>query len=199
VRGDDPRLSLFKRLSSALFYRLLNSLSDIRLEKGAADFRLLDRSVADVLRGMSEYYLFFRGLTAWVGFRQCAVPYQPEERLSGRSKYSLKRMAGLALAGITSFSLKPLRFSVLLGGLFACGSFAYGLYAVLLKLFSDRAVPGWSSILASILFIGGVQLIVLGIIGEYIGQLVMESKHRPRYIVREKSIAGAVGLDGPRN
>lgn len=191
VRNDDPRLSFLKRLTSKIFYRLLNSISDIHLEKGAADFRLLDRAVVDVLRDMPEYRLFFRGMTAWVGFRQCAVSYMPEARFSGRSKYSFKRMTGFALTGITSFSLKPLRLSMFLGCLFACASFAYGLYAVLLKLFSDRAMPGWSSILASVLFIGGIQLVVLGIIGEYLGQLVMESKRRPRYIVREKSIAAA--------
>ncbi len=196
VRRDDPRQSLFKRLTSGLYYRLLNRLSDIRLPRGAADFRLLDRRAAEVLRQLHEYSLFFRGLTRWIGFRQCAVEYDPDRRRTGDTKYSLRRMTGLAMTGILSFSLKPLRLSVVLGTLFALLAFAYGVYAVLLKVLSDQALPGWASVLASVLFIGGIQLIVLGIIGEYLGQLVMESKRRPHYIVRESSPPADGGRPG---
>ena len=188
IRCDDRRTPLLKRLTSRLFYRVLNRLSDINLHQGAADFRLLDRSVVEVFRGLPERQLFFRGMTAWVGFRQTSLPFTAAERRSGRSKYSPRRMIRFALTGITSFSIKPLRLSVALGSIIALLSFAYGIYAVWTKLFTDRAIPGWTSVLASVLFIGGMQLIVLGIIGEYIGKLLLEVKHRPHYLVREKSI-----------
>lgn len=187
VRSDDPNLSWFKRKTSGLFYRLLRWLSDMNIPKGAADFRLLDRSVVEVFKDIKEYFLFFRGITQWVGFRQYALPYTPEKRFSGKSKYSVKRMMGFALTGITSFSLKPLRLSILLGITFASLAFIYGIYAISMKLFSQQAVPGWASVLVSVLFIGGFQLIVLGIIGEYIGKLFMEVKQRPHYIIKEKS------------
>jgi dolichol-phosphate mannosyltransferase len=186
IRKNDPG-SFFKRKTSGVFYRLMNWLSDIHLPRGAADFRLLDRAVVDVLKDLKEYYLFFRGMTAWVGFRQYGIEYIPEKRFSGETKYSTKRMLGFALTGITSFSLKPLRLSVLLGVSLAFLAFVYGVYAILMKFFSHQAVPGWASVLVSVLFIGGIQLVVLGIIGEYIGKLFMESKHRPHYLVKEKS------------
>jgi polyisoprenyl-phosphate glycosyltransferase len=187
IRKDDRRVFFLKRLTSGIFYRLMNRLADIHIPKGAADFRLLDRAVVDVLKDTKEYYLFFRGLISWVGFKQCALQYVPEERFAGQTKYSLKRMLGFALTGFTSFSLKPLRLSVLLGLFFAVLAFVYGIYAILLKFFTDQAIPGWASVLVSVLFIGGFQLIVLGIIGEYIGKLFMESKQRPHYIVKETS------------
>lgn len=187
IRSDDHRVSFLKRKTSNLFYKFMNWLSDLHIPRGAADFRLLDRSVVDVIKNTKEYHLFIRGITAWVGFRQYAFEYIADERYSGKSKYTVKKMAGFALAGITSFSLKPLRMSILLGLFFAVLAFAYGIYAILTKLLTERAVPGWASVLASVLFIGGIQLIVLGIIGEYIGKLVMESKQRPHYIIKEKS------------
>jgi polyisoprenyl-phosphate glycosyltransferase len=187
TRKDDPKLSLLKRKTSGLFYRLMNWFSDIKIDKGAADFRLLDRAVVDVLKDIGEYYLFFRGMTSWVGFRQYALPFTPDPRFAGKTKYSVRRMIGFALTGITSFSLKPLRISVLLGLFFAVAAFIYGIYAIGMKLFTDHTIPGWASVLASVLFIGGIQLIVLGIIAEYIGKLFMESKRRPHYIIKEKS------------
>jgi len=187
IRKDGPHLSFLKRKTSAVFYRLMNRLSDIRIPRGAADFRLLDRAVVDVLKDLKEYFLFFRGITAWVGFRQYGIEYIPDKRFAGQTKYSTKRMLGFALTGITSFSLKPLRLSILLGVFLAFLAFVYGIYAILMKIFSNQAVPGWASVLVSVLFIGGIQLIVLGIIGEYIGKLFMESKRRPHYIVKEKS------------
>ncbi|MCP5045788.1 MAG: glycosyltransferase family 2 protein [bacterium] len=187
VREDDQKLSFLKRKTSGLFYNLMNRFSDIKINKGAADFRLLDRSVVEVLKDINEYYLFFRGMTAWVGFRQCSVPFTPAQRFTGETKYTFGRMIGFALTGITSFSLKPLRLSVLLGVFFAVVAFIYGIYAIAMKLFTDQTIPGWTSVLASVLFIGGIQLIVLGIIAEYIGKLFMESKRRPHYVIKEKS------------
>lgn len=187
VRLEDHRISFLKRKTSKLFYKVMNWLSDIHIPRGAADFRLLDRSVVNVLKDTKEFYLFIRGITAWMGFRQYAIEYAPDERYSGKTKYTIKRMAGFALTGITSFSIKPLRLSILLGLFFAVLAFGYGVYAILMKLLTDQAVPGWASVLVSVLFIGGIQLIVLGIIGEYIGKLFMESKRRPHYVIKEKS------------
>lgn len=187
VRQDDPQLSWFKRKTSAMFYKLMNGLSDIHIKKGMADFRLLDRAVVDVFRDFRESHLFFRGMTAWVGFRQYALEYIPDKRYTGQTKYSFRRMVGFALTGITSFSIKPLRLSILLGIFLAGLAFIYGIYAIVMKLFSSQVMPGWTSVLVSVLFIGGVQLIVMGIIGEYIGKLLMESKRRPHYVIKERS------------
>lgn len=193
IRKDDRQLGFLKRVSSRLFYRLMNWISDIRFREGAADFRLLDRSVVDVLKDINEYYLFFRGMTSWVGFRQCSVEFTPDQRFAGETKYSFRRMLGFALTGITSFSLKPLRLSFTLGALFAVLAFLYGIYALVMKFFTDTTIPGWTSVLASVLFIGGIQLIVLGIIAEYVGKLFMESKRRPHYIIRESSSSEVTG------
>ncbi len=187
IRKNDPNISFLKRKTSNLFYLLINWLSDLHIPKGAADFRLMDRAVVKVLKDAKEYYLFLRGMTAWVGFRQYVLPYIPEKRLTGKSKYSIKRMVGFALTGITSFSLKPLRLSIYMGLFFAVLAFGYGIYAILVKLFTDRAITGWASVLASVLFIGGIQLVVLGIIGVYIGKAFIEAKQRPHYVIREKS------------
>jgi len=196
LRDDDNETSWLKRKTSNLFYRLMNRISDVHVEKGAADFRLLDSSVVDVLKEVKEYYLFFRGLTSWAGFRQIALHYKPNKRHSGETKYSIRRMIGFALTGITSFSLKPLRLSILLGTFFAFLAFLYGIYAIIMKFFTNQALPGWASVLVSVLFIGGFQLIVLGIIGEYIGKMFMESKHRPHYIIKEKAGAGVEEFEG---
>jgi len=187
VRHDDPDLSFFKRKTSALFYKLMHFLSDYPIPKGAADFRLLDASVVEVMKDMKEYYLFLRGITAWVGFKQYALEYIPHSRFKGETKYSFKRMMGFAADGITSFSLKPLRLSIIIGTLLAFFAFGYGLYAIGMKLFSNHTIQGWASVLVSVLFIGGIQLVALGIIGEYIGKLFMEMKQRPRYIIKENS------------
>jgi polyisoprenyl-phosphate glycosyltransferase len=188
IRKDDPDISFWKRKTSHIFYNLMDRFSDIRIQKGAADFKLLDRMVVDTLKDIKEYFLFFRGLTTWMGFKQYGFEYSPERRFSGRTKYSVKRMVSFALTGITSFSIKPLRLSILLGAFFAFLAFIYGVYAIIMKLFSNQAIQGWASVLVSVLFIGGIQLIVLGIIGEYIGKLFIESKRRPHYIVKENSM-----------
>lgn len=187
VRNDDPNLSWFKRKTSGLFYRLLRWMSGMNIPKGAADFRLLDRAVVEVFKDIKEYFLFFRGMTHWVGFQQYALPYTPQKRFSGKSKYSVKQMMGFAVTGITSFSIKPLRLAIMLGAAFASLAFLYGIYAIVMKFFTQQAVTGWASVLVSVLFIGGFQLIAIGIIGEYIGKLFMEMKQRPHYIIKGKS------------
>lgn len=187
VRADDPSLSLFKRATAKLFYKLINMISDIKIERGAADFRLLDKRVIQVLKEIHEPYLFLRGIIPWVGFSQFALQYMPNARYSGKSKYSFRKMVLLAFNGITSFSTKPLHVSTLLGFFISIVSFVYGFYAIIVNLFTDKAVSGWASVITSVLFIGGIQLLMLGIIGEYLGKLFIESKRRPPYIIKEKS------------
>jgi glycosyltransferase involved in cell wall biosynthesis len=176
----------FKRLFSHLFYRLIHFLSDIDLPPGSADFRLIDRVVADVIKNMEESDIFLRGLISWAGFRQTSLEYNAAERFAGETSYNFRKMIKLALAGITSFSIRPLRLSVLLGIAIAGLAFLYGIYILYIYMFTDRAIPGWASTTGSILFIGGIQLIVLGIMGEYLGKLFMENKRRPQYIVRRE-------------
>jgi glycosyltransferase involved in cell wall biosynthesis len=184
-REEDPNLSWAKRTTSRLFYRLAQKLSSVTIHPGSADFRLLDRSVVDVLKGLDESYLFLRGLVSWVGFRQTSVSYKANERFSGTSNYTYRKMFSLALSGITSFSIRPLQLSIFLGLLIASLAGIYGLYVIYIFAFTDEAVTGWASTTASVLFIGGVQLVMLGILGEYVGKGFMEGKRRPTYIIRK--------------
>lgn len=185
VRKEDKNLSYFKRKSSNIFYTLLNRMADIEMEKGTADFRLLNKNVAAVIRSLSEYDLFFRGLVKWMGFSQMAVEYDPSERLSGTSKYTLKKMMRFAMQGITSFSTRPLYAAAYLGFIISLLSVLYIPYA-LWSYYFGHALSGWTSIIVTIAFFGGLQLTILGIIGLYLGKLFMQSKQRPLYIVKEK-------------
>jgi dolichol-phosphate mannosyltransferase len=188
TRDDSDANGFLKKLTSRLFYVFINKLSSTYIHQGSADFRLLDRKVMNELQKVTENYLFIRGLVAWMGFKQTSVSYQPNERFKGKSKYSFYKMARFAIIGITSFSIKPLRMSLYLGLVIALLSFIYGLYAVFVTLFTDKALVGWGSIIASILFIGGIQLVMLGVVGEYLGKLFIENKRRPNYIIREQNM-----------
>ncbi|MDR3238078.1 MAG: glycosyltransferase family 2 protein [Spirochaetia bacterium] len=187
VRKDDPKLGYFKKISSYLFYKFMNLFSDINIEPGSADFRLLNKTVVQVIKQLHENPLFFRGIIPWVGFKQCAIEYVPNERFWGASKYSLKKMMNFAITGISSFSIKPLMLSAYCGFFISLTAFCYGLYAIFTKIFTDTVISGWTSTLVIVSFIGGIQLIVMGIIGIYLGKLFMEFKGRPEYIIREKS------------
>jgi len=189
-RESTAGIGPFKRLTAAVFYGLLNRFGNIRLSPNAADFRLIDRRVADRFRGVREQARFLRGLFAWVGFRQATVPYAAEKRPAGRTKYSTRKMARLALDGITSFSVAPLRLATILGFLVSFLGFAYAIYALVVKLLGRAALPGWASLVIVVLILGGVQLITLGVIGEYIAKIYLEAKARPLYIVDETA-----GLD----
>lgn len=184
-RDDEQSIGRFKKASSAMFYRLLRLISKLDLQPGTADFRLIDRRALDSLRLFDEVDLFFRGIIAGLGFKQTALTYQPEKRLHGTTKYSLRKMAALAVSGITGFSIFPLRALTVIGFLFSMGSFIYGLYALAIRFFTNEAVPGWTSIMAGIYFLGGLQLGALGICGEYIGKIFLEVKKRPHYLVAE--------------
>ena len=162
-------------------------MSDIDIVKGTADFRLIDRSVIEIIRTLNESPIFFRGIIPWLGYKQCGIEYFPQERHWGKTKYSFRKMFSFALTGITSFSTKPLHFSTKIGTLIAILSFCYGLYALYIRFFTDMAIEGWTSLLIVMSFIGGVQLIMIGIVGEYLGKLFMAQKSRPNYIIKEKS------------
>jgi len=188
IRGNQKSLPVFKRISSALFYRLAGKLTSVDIGFASADYRLLDRKVVDAITQFNENFLFIRGLIPWLGFRQTSIPFTPNNRNAGETKYSFLKMARFALNGITSFSIKPLYISIGLGAVIAALAFVYGLYALYIYLFTNDALPGWTSITASVLFIGGIQLMVLGIIGIYLGKLFIENKRRPVYVVAEKNL-----------
>ncbi len=187
-RKDTKDLTFFKKLSSKLFYKLVNYLSETKLEEGTADFRLLDRSVVEALKKFKENNLFYRGIVPSLGFKQIGVEYTPHERFSGETKYTFSKMVRFALTGITSSSAKPLYFSIYLGVFLAILSFLYAVYAIYISVFTEKAITGWTSLIASILFIGGIQLVMLGIVGIYLGKLFSESKNRPNYLIEETNL-----------
>lgn len=188
LRKDTEQTSFFKRKTSAFFYSLINRLSDVEIEQGSADFRLVDRSVVEALKQFRENPVFYRGLVRWLGFSQFALEYVPELRSWGQTKYSVKKMLKFAMVGITSFSIKPLHLSTILGTAMAIASFVYGLYAIGMKLFTNQTIPGWTSLLIVVSLIGGIQLLMIGVLGEYLGKLFIESKKRPPYLIQETNL-----------
>ena len=177
--------SIFKKATAKLFYRMLNSMTDVDIPEDAGDFRLLDRKVVDMLKTFPERNRYVRGLVSWVGFRQTAVEYVREERFAGETKYPLRKMLKFAADAVTTFSQKPLKASVFIGGLLSFASFVYLLVVIYLAIFTDKTAPGWASLAAISLFFNGVVLIFLGIIGQYIGRIYDEVKARPLYIIGE--------------
>ena len=183
-RKEDKKLPRFKRKTSLLFYKFLNKISDVKLENGTADFRLMNRNILDAFSHLNESELFIRGLVKWSGFRQTAVDYEPRERFAGETKYDLKKMLSFAFRGITSFSVKPLQLIAYLGLIFFLISVVLVPYA-LISYFIGHTVSGWTSLMISIIFFGSLQLLMIGIVGLYISKLVIQSKHRPHYFIRE--------------
>ena len=184
LRTYPEEISKKKRKSSQQFYKLLNLLSDIEIKEGSADFRLLDQAVVEVIRHMRENEPFLRGMVPWVGFTQVYVPYTAQARYAGETKYTIKKMFQLALSGVTSFSVKPLYFAVFLGFFFSLLSVLYVPY-VIYSFLNGSEISGWASLIMTIVFFGGLQLIILGIIGVYIGKIFTQTKERPAYIIQE--------------
>lgn len=176
----------FKKLTAKLFYRLLKSLTNVDIPVDTGDFRLIDRKVCDVLSSLTEKNRYVRGLVSWVGFRQTAVRFHRQERFAGETKYPFRKMLKFAIDGITTFSYKPLRLATYLGFIVSFFSFIYLMVVIWLKLFAHQTVSGWASTLSISLIFNGVVLMMLGIIGEYIGRIYDESKNRPLYVIREK-------------
>lgn len=177
--------SAFKITTARVFYRLLNRLSNVPIPLDTGDFRLMSRLVVDTLKAMPEQDRFVRGMVSWVGFKQVALPYKRAERFAGKSKYPLTKMLRFAVDGILSFSTKPLQMSVALGMLAASIALAGILYALALRIFTSIWVQGWTALMIAVLFLGGVQLICVGILGEYVGRIYNEVKNRPLYVVQE--------------
>ncbi|SHO58200.1 hypothetical protein VQ7734_03970 [Vibrio quintilis] len=177
--------SAFKRLSARWFYRLLNRMSEVPIPLDTGDFRLMDRQVVDQLIAMPEKARFIRGMVSWIGFNQTSVLYERSPRLAGESKYPLVKMLRFALDGILSFSVKPLKLSIALGFLSSGVAFVMLMYSVYVRLFTNQWVSGWTSVVVSVLFMGGIQLISVGILGEYVARIYNESKGRPLYILKK--------------
>ncbi|MFZ1829631.1 MAG: glycosyltransferase family 2 protein [Candidatus Competibacteraceae bacterium] len=187
IRRETDGIGLIRRTLGNLFYRLMGTLSRVPINANAADFRLISRRVAQTLStDFSERNMFLRGLFSWIGFRQVSVEFTAERRFAGESKYSLSQMLRLAMAGILSFSTRPLHFGIFLGVGFAALAFLYLIVSVV-TYFVNQSIPsGWTTLVALSLLFSGVQLIVLGIMGAYIGGIYEEVKGRPRYIIEEE-------------
>ncbi|MBN2536487.1 MAG: glycosyltransferase family 2 protein [Spirochaetales bacterium] len=177
--------SIFKKVTAALFYRFLKSMTSVTIPVDVGDFRLIDRKVCDTMKLIREKNRFVRGLVSWAGFRQTAVEYIREERFAGETKYPLKRMIRFAFDGITSFSYKPLKIATTLGILCSLGGFIYLVIVLYQALILKMTWPGWASSISITLIFNGIILIILGIIGEYIGRIYDESKNRPLYVIRD--------------
>ena len=188
VRKYPKEISLFKRRTSDFFYKILSKLSDVNLTKGGgSDFRLMDANAVEVMRSFNEDDLFLRGLTSWMGFKQAGIEFTANERLSGQSSYNIKKMVTFAFTGITAFSVKPLYIAAYLGFLFSGLSVVgYGIY-VIHSFITETEISGWASLIMTIVFFGGLQLIILGIIGIYLGKIFKQVKERPNYIIKNKN------------
>jgi glycosyltransferase involved in cell wall biosynthesis len=180
--------SAFKRLTSSLFYRLVNSISDFEIVPGSSDFRLLDRSVVDVINTLPEHCVFLRGMIPWLGYKQTNLPFRPSERLHGDRKYRMFKMLQLAVTGITSSSIRPLRIATIIGVLTSTAAAVYAIYALIVKLVYGTAISGWTSLLIGMMLLGGVQLLMLGVVGEYVGRVFVEVKGRPNGIVADSKL-----------
>jgi glycosyltransferase involved in cell wall biosynthesis len=185
VRTERDGESAFKLWTAKLFYRFIAQLSETEIPLDAGDFRLMDRKVVEALLAMPERDRFIRGMVSWLGFSQVAVPYRREPRLAGKTKFSLLKMVRFATDGVVSFSTMPLRVATYLGFVVSGIAVVGILVALYARLFARNWVQGWTSIVIAVLFLGGVQLICLGIIGEYVGRIYGETKRRPLYFVRE--------------
>jgi len=185
--------SKFKLITASYFYKVLNKLSEVPIPLDTGDFRLISRSVVNVLSCMPEKNRFIRGMVSWVGFKQISLPYDRVKRFAGESKYPLRKMIKFASDGILSFSTKPLHISITLGVFSSFLSIVGIFYSLYMRLFTNTWIQGWTALMIAILFFGGVQLLCIGILGEYIGRIYNESKNRPLYII--KDYFGYSGID----
>jgi glycosyltransferase involved in cell wall biosynthesis len=182
-RRDRRDESRFKRWGARWFYRLIGLGTNVHIPANASEFRVLDRRVVDAIKAMPERTRFMKGLFAWVGFKSVGIPYEPLPRRLGRSNYSHRRLVAFAWTGLTAFTAAPLRAASVAGLVLSVGALAYGAWVVLEKLIFDQVVPGWPTIVASIMFFSGVQLLFIGVLGEYLARVFDEVKSRPNYII----------------
>jgi len=188
LRIGERDINITKKVATKLYYSAINIISENKILENGPDFRLLDRKVVKAMVNFNESNLYLKELIPWLGFKQKVITFLVEDRHFGSSKYSFIKSMSLSLRGLTSFSINPLRFSSMLGGFFSILSFLYGLYAIGIFFFTDNAVPGWTSIIASVLLFSGIQFILIGIIGEYVGKVFLESKQRPLYLISKSNI-----------
>lgn len=191
VRSDADSAGVVKRGTAKAFYWTLNRLTSLELPEGAADFRYMSRRVVNVLLAMPERHRFLRGMTRWAGFQQTFVPYQRAGREAGASKYGMGKMMLLAWDAVTAFSAIPLRLASLLGVAVSMLGWAYLIYAICIHVFTNTTIPGWTSVTAAVLVLGGVQLICLGIFGQYLGRMYEDVKGRPLFLVEEDTRLGS--------
>ncbi len=185
VRQDREVESSFKRWGSRIFYKAISLGGQIHIPRDAGDFRLMDRQVVNALLSLPERNRFMKGMYAWVGYKSVGIPYTPLPRSHGESAYSKLKLIQLAWTGVTSFSVMPLRLASAVGAMLSLISFIYGLYVVIDRLFFNESVPGWPTMVAGMMFFAGVQLLFIGILGEYLARIYDEVKGRPSYIVAE--------------
>jgi dolichol-phosphate mannosyltransferase len=184
VRRSREGETLFKKISAYLFYRFINILSDSVIPKDTGDFRLVSRRVVDLLIAMPEQYRFLRGMVAWAGFKQLPIYYDRKKRFAGETNYPFRKMLKFALDAVTGFSVRPLKIASYLGFLMFFVSISFFLY-IIINYFNGANVKGWSSIICSLLFLSGIQLLMIGLIGEYIGRVYIQSKNRPLFVISE--------------
>ncbi len=193
-RADDPASASFlKRASSGLFYRLLDAIGDVRIDPGSADFMLLDRAAVDQINRFDSADVFLRGLVRWLGYPTATVPYSQGVREAGQSKFNARRMIDFAVSGIVAHSLKPLRLAIYISGAFALAGVGLLIYSLVSFLWISRTVVGWTSLMAAIAILGAGQFFMLGVIGEYIGRVLRETRRWPSYLVAETEATDADG------
>ena len=195
VRANRDDESIPKRLGTRLFYYLLNRFDGFEVPSGAGDFRLMDRAALDALLSLPERNRFMKGLCAWIGFQSVALPYVPDARAHGRSHYGWGRLINLSIDGLTSFTTWPLRMVSVFGAVIALAGFCYGSYLTLMYLLHGHPVSGWTTIVVSLMCFLGVQMLFLGIIGEYVGRIFEEVKGRPLYLVKREFGSGLAARD----
>lgn len=186
-RLETENEGFFKKKTSGLFYDLINTISDTKIEKGSADFRLLSGKSIESLKAISEFDLFLRGLIPWIGFKQGYVFYHPNARVAGQTKYSLYKMISFALKGITAFSIRPLYYAAYLGLVFA-GFALVCIPYILYNFYTGSPDQRWATVIAVTTFFGGINLMILGLICIYLGKLFTQSKQRPHYIVKQTNL-----------
>jgi len=184
-RIDGKKTGSFKKLTSRYFYRMINHIADVAIPEGSSDFRLMSRKALDAFLQFGERDRFTRGLVSWMGFRQTVVEYDCPPRFAGKSKYTLHKMLHFAADGITAFSAKPLRIASYTGEIVFLLGLAYAAYAIVQHI-TGKTIPGWTSLLVTVLLLGGIQLLSLGIIGEYLARIFNESKSRPLYFIKDQ-------------
>lgn len=195
IRRRDASAGAFKRWASAAFYRVIRLLAGVDIHPGSADFRLLARPVLEHVLGSAGPLLFLRGLIPWLGYETSYVPFDAGRRIGGKTSYTLRRMLRLSVDGLLGFSIVPLRLAVALGFLISGASFVYLAYVLWIRLTAGNVVPGWASMTGLLSLLGGIQLLTLGVLGEYVGRLFLSTMKRPSYVIRDQSDAIGSQID----